>query len=191
MPPQLIIPLLFVVFVSVAWYVNTYNKFIRYKNRIEEAWSSIDVALKRRLNLIPNLVRVIEGYGRHESQLLQREHEALASPGGNRERQEGELRLAQGVRGALALAEAFPDLKASSNFLELQQQLDEIEEEIQQQRTLYNSMVGRFNTLVESIPANIIAQRQGYTKQAYFTLDPADSRETPEVRFVDAGTSTG
>lgn len=186
MPPQLILPLIFVVVASVGWYVSTYNKFIKYKNRIEEAWSSIDVALKRRLNLIPNLVRVIEEYGRHESQLLKREEASLSEAGSSRERREGEQRLSLGLRGALALAEAFPDLKASENFLELQKQLDEIEEEIQQQRTLYNAMVGRFNTMVESIPSQWIARRYGFTRQAYFTLDPEDTRETPRINFSQA-----
>jgi len=120
----------FILLVSIAWFISTHNRFIKYKNRIEE-----------------------------------------------------ESRISKSLRGILALAEAYPDLKASENFLNLQNSLGEIEEDIQQARHQYNGYVGRFNTLVESFPANFIAGKFGFEKQSYFALDLATQRELPEVGF--------
>ena len=181
--PQVIIPVIFVLIVAVAWFVGTYNRFVKYRNKIEEAWSGIDVALKRRFNLIPNLIRAIEGYGEHEAKILQTRNNYLTGSDGKSERAEEESRISKSLRGILALAEAYPDLKASANFLELQKSLDEIEEDIQEARSQYNRYVGRLNTLIESIPANLIARKFGFEKQNYFRLDLATQRELPQVGF--------
>ena len=181
--PQVLIPVFFVLFVSVAWFITTYNRFIKYKNRIEEAWSGIDVALKRRFNLIPNLIRAIERYEEHETKIFQTKKDYLVRSAGMSNRVEEESEISKSLRGLLALAEAYPDLKASANFLELQNSLNEIEEDIQKARNRYNSNVGRFNTLVESFPAKFIAGKFGFEKQNYFALDLATQRELPEVDF--------
>ncbi len=178
-----IIPVLFVLFVSVAWFIGTYNRFIKYKNRIEEAWSGIDVALKRRFNLIPNLIRAVEGYAEHETNIFKDQSQEMPKSDGVSTRIEEESQISKSLRGLLALAQAYPDLKASANFLDLQDNLDEIEEDIQKARNRYNSNVGRFNTLVESFPAIYIAKKYGFTKQNYFSLDLATQRELPEVDF--------
>jgi LemA protein len=181
--PQVLIPVFFVLFVSVAWFITTYNRFIKYKNRIEEAWSGIDVALKRRFNLIPNLIRSVEGYSEHEANIFRTKSDYLTGSTGMSNRVEKESQISKSLRGLLALAEAYPDLKASANFIDLQNSLDEIEEDIQKARNRYNSFVGRFNTLVESFPATFIAGKFGFEKQNYFALDLATQRELPEVDF--------
>jgi LemA protein len=174
---------IFILFVSVAWFISSYNRLIKYKNRIEEAWSGIDVALKCRFNLIPNLIRAIESYEEHESKLFQTKNDYLAGSTGISNRVEEESQISKSLRGLLALAEAYPDLKASTNFLKLQNSLGEIEEDIQKARNRYNSTVGRFNTLIESFPAKYIARIYGFEKKNYFTLDLAIQRELPEVDF--------
>ena len=155
----------------------------RYKNRIEEAWSGIDVALKRRYNLIPNLVRVVEGYSEHEAEVFRTKGDYLTGTGGMSNRVAEESRISKSLRGLLALAEAYPDLKASANFLDLQNNLDEVEEDIQKARNRYNDYVARFNILVESFPATFIAVKFGFGKQNYFALDLATQRELPEIEL--------
>ena len=179
----IIMLVIIILFVSIAWFINTYNRFVKYKNRIEEAWSGIDVALKRRFNLIPNLIRAIESYEEHEAKIFQTKNDYLSGPTGMSNRVEEESQISKSLRGLLALAEAYPDLKASANFLDLQNSLSEIEEDIQKARNRYNSNVGRFNTLIESFPAKFIAIRYGFEKKNYFTLDLATQRELPEVGF--------
>ena len=144
--PEVIIPLIFVLIITVGWFITTYNRFIKYRNNIEEAWSRIDVALKRRSNLIPNLIRAIEGYGEHEAKIFKATHNYLPGSNAKSERVEEESQISKSLRGLLALAEAYPDLKASANFLDLQKSLDEIEEDIQKARNQYNRYVGKFNT---------------------------------------------
>lgn len=182
MQPIIIIGV-FVLLASIAWFINAYNRFIKFKNRIEEAWSGIDVALRRRFNLIPNLIRAIERYEKHEAKIFRAKNDYLAGSFDISNRVEEESQISKSLRGLLALAEAYPDLKASGNFLDLQNSLGEIEEDIQKARNRYNSYVGRFNTLIESFPANFIARRFGFKKQNYFTLDLATQRELPEVDF--------
>ena len=187
--PEVIIPVIFIFFVSTAWFISSYNRFIKYKNKIEEAWSGIDVALKRRFNLIPNLIRAIEGYGEHEAKTFQTKNSYLTGSNGKSDRVEEESRISKSLRGLLALAEAYPDLKASANFLDLQNSLDEIEEDIQKARNQYNRYVGKLNTQIESFPASLIARKFGFEKQNYFTLDLATQRELPEVSFAKSRNS--
>ena len=182
----IIMLVIFILLVSIAWLINAYNRFIKYKNRIEEAWSGIDVALKRRFNLIPNLIRAIERYEEHETKIFQNKNDYLDGSTGISNRVEEESQISKSLRGLLALAEAYPDLKASENFLDLQNSLSEIEEDIQKARNRYNSYVGRFNTLIESFPAKFIAGKFGFEKQNYFALDLATQRELPEVGFSES-----
>lgn len=180
-------PEFFIVFIffSVAisgWLIGTYNKFIKYQNRIEEAWSSIDVALKRRFNLIPNLIAAIKGYRTHESDIIDNKTNQLKNDSMG-DRLASETQITHSLSGLLAVAEAYPDLKASVNFLELQKSLMEIEADIQDARVRYNKIVATLNTLVESFPASLIAAKFGFKKQPYFSLDLATQRELPEVGF--------
>ncbi len=186
MRPEFIFFLIFFCFVIGGWLIGTYNKFIKYMNRIEEAWSSIDVALKRRFNLIPNLVSAIKGYSNHESEIFENKTNQLKGEATIDDRMQSESQVTHSLSSLLAVAEAYPDLKASVNFLELQKSLAEIEEDIQAARNRYNGFVARLNTLVESFPASLIAAKFGFTKQSYFTLDLATQRELPEVGFSDS-----
>lgn len=179
----IIVVAIFVLFLLIVWLIGTYNRFIKYKNRIEEAWSGIDVALKRRFNLIPNLIRATEEYSEHEAKIFRTKSDYLAGSTVISNRAEEESQISKSLRGLLALGEAYPDLKASANFVDLQNSLDEIEEDIQKARNQYNSYVGRFNTLVESFPATFIARKFGFEKQNYFALDLATQRELPGVEF--------
>ena len=182
MPPQFLIPIFFVGFVTIAVLIGTYNKFVKYRNRIEEAWSGIDVALKRRANLIPNLVRVIEGYSTHENKIFEEKIRQLSGESDS-SRMEQESKITKSLGGLLAIAEAYPDLKASENFLDLQKSLDDIEQEIQQARNRYNGYVRQLNTLVESFPSSLIAQKFDFVKQDYLALELATQREMPNVDF--------
>jgi LemA protein len=163
-----------------------YNRLVRSRQMTNEAWSGIDVQLKRRSDLIPNLVETVKGYAAHERGLLaevtelRNQARALATDDvKGRERAEGALSLATGK--LLALAEAYPDLKASANFLELQQELSRIENDIQMARRYYNGSVRDLNTLVESVPSNIVARFTGFTQRAFFELADANERAVPRV----------
>lgn len=182
MKPEIIIPILFVTIIFTSWTIGTYNKFIKYNNRIEEAINRIDVALKRRANLIPNLVRIVKGYSAHEGKIFgdkTNQSGTLSRP----ERLEQEQQISKNLRGLLAVAEAYPDLKASTNFLDLQNNLDEIEQDIQQARNYHNDYIARFNTAVESFPASFIAGKFNFEKQHYLALELATQREMPDVSF--------
>jgi LemA protein len=174
------------IVIPIAWIISTYNKLIKYKNMIEESWSGIDVALKRRFNLIPNLIAATRGYSKHESDVLTRTAETRSAAGGVASREEEESRISRSLSGIIALAEAYPDLKASTNFLALHNSLDEIEEEIQQARNRYNFSVRKFNTLVESFPSSLIARKFGFERQKFFSLELATQRELPEVNFTES-----
>jgi len=175
----------FISLMAVAYLVGTYNNFIKYRNRIEESWSSIDIALKRRVNLIPNLVEIVRSYGAHETELLHKVSHRFSESREAPERMEEESKLSRSLHGLMAVAEGYPDLKASDNFLSLQQNLNEIEKEIQLARNRYNSEVRRYNTLVESFPSLFIARKFGFNKRKYFTLELATEGDTLRVDFSD------
>jgi len=175
--------LVFGAVVAVILTVSTYNRFIKYINMIEEAWSTIDVALKRRYNLIPNLIETIKGYSRHEAGVLESvtgQRTAQESPAG---RGRDESAISRSLSSVLAVAEAYPELKASHNFLELQKNLNQIEEDIQKARQAYNRSVRRLNTLVQQFPSNIIARIFRFKRREYFTLELATQRDLPDVEF--------
>jgi LemA protein len=174
---------------AVAGYViYVYNRLVARRQMSEEAWSGIDVQLKRRSDLIPNLVETVKGYAAHERETLTRvtelRNEASAVPAGDvegRGRVEGALSLALGR--LLAVAEAYPDLKASANFLELQRDLSSVEDEIQMSRRYYNGAVRNLNTLIESFPSNIVASQFGFAKRVYFEIEDPGERALPKVAF--------
>ena len=183
MRPEILIPLIFFSLFAAIWLISTYNRFIKYQNRIEEAWSSIDVALKRRFNLIRSLVSVIKGYSKHEADIFENKTNYLNKADGVMPRMESESEITQSLSHLLARAEAYPELKASVNYLELQKSLVDIEKDIQTARVRYNNIVARLNTMVESFPASFIAGRFGFTQKDYFSLDLATQRELPEIQF--------
>lgn len=174
--------LIFAAIVFVFVTVGTYNRFVKYRNRIEETWSGIDIALKRRFNLIPNMVNTVKLYNAHEADMLAKTTEARHGTEALAERSAEESAITQSLQGLLALAEAYPDLKASQNFLSLQSSLSEVEKEIQEARLVFNSAVRKNNTLVQSFPSNIIARLFNFQSAEYFSLELATQRSMPEVK---------
>lgn len=168
-----------------------YNRLVRTRQMANEAWSGIDVQLKRRSDLVPNLVETVKGYAAHERAVLEEVTElrgaARALPSDDvarRAQAEGALSAALGR--LFALAENYPDLKASGNFLELQQQLSDLENEIQMARRYYNGAVRNLNVLVQSFPSNLIAGTFGFGQRDYFELSDATDRAVPEVALQPA-----
>lgn len=160
-----------------------YNRFIKRQNVVMEAWSGIDVQLKRRHDLIPNLVETVKGYGGHEKKVLTELTELRTGSQQAAERGKQETQISHAIRHLLAVAEQYPDLKASQNFLDLQDNLDQIETEIQQARRFYNGAVRDLNILVESFPSNFIAKVFGFRVAEFFEVDSAVARAVPEVKF--------
>lgn len=168
--------------------VSLYNRLVSLRQMSEEAWSGIDVQLKRRSDLIPNLVETVKGYAAHERGVLDEVTElrtrAAAVPSGDvegRAKAEGALSLALGR--LFAVAENYPDLKASANFLALQRDLSNLEDEIQMARRYYNGAVRNLNTTVESFPSNIVADRFSFAKRQYFEIEEPGDRALPKVSF--------
>ena len=179
MDPMLMV---FAAIVVVAITVSTYNRFIKYRNQIEETWSGIDVALKRRFNLIPGMVDAVKMYNEHEANMLAQTVEGRHGTEALAERSAEESAITQSLQGLIALAEAYPDLKASHNFLALQNSLSDVEKEIQQARLEFNAAVRKNNTLVQSFPSNLIARLFNFRNAEYFSLELATQRAMPEIK---------
>lgn len=173
----------------VAWYIKTRNAFVRLKNKVEEAWATIDVFLKKRYDLIPNLVATVKGYANHESETLKAVVEARSlamSASGADAKMQAEKNLSSSLRTLFtAVSESYPQLQANSNFRDLQAQLQKIETELEGSRRYYNGVVKSFNTKLEVFPSNIVANGMGedYKKRAYFELDSAEERRNVKVEF--------
>jgi LemA protein len=178
--------LLGVIGVVIAYLVFTYNSLISNKNMVAEGWSGIDVQLRRRADLIPNLIETVKGYASHEDKLFRdiAELRAKSIAGGSVGEQS---QVGQAMSAALgrmfAVAEAYPDLKADANFRDLQDKLSGIEDEIQLSRRYYNGTVRNFNTKIESFPSNVIANYFHFVKSEFFDIGDAAAREVPKVDF--------
>lgn len=178
--------ILAVVAVIVIWFVATYNGFVRRKNRAQEAWSDIDVQLKRRYDLIPNLVNTVKGYAAHEKQVFENVTAARARAMGAQgigEKAQAENMLTGALKTLFAVAEAYPDLKASVNFLELQRELTDTEDKVQAARRFYNTNVMDLSIKIESFPSNIVAKIFGFKKMELFELEEATAGSVPKVNF--------
>lgn len=178
----IIILLVIIAFLAVGMY----NGLIKIRNTSEQAWSDVDVQLKRRYDLIPNLVETVKGYASHEKEtfekVVQARNQAMnaSSP---EDKAQAENFLQSTLKSLFALAEAYPDLKANQNFLDLQDELSNIEEQIQLARRYYNAVVRDLNTKIETVPSNIIANMFHFEKKEYFELDSEEERKTPQVSF--------
>jgi LemA protein len=177
----------FAVLALVVWYaVATYNRLVGLRQRSEEAWSDIDVQLKRRTDLVPNLVETVKGYAAHEKTTLDqvvRARGAAISATTPAQRAQAENQLTGALRQLFALAESYPDLKANESFQGLQTSLGEIEDAVQNSRRYYNAVVRDLNTAIESFPSNTIASFGRFTKRQYFELDRPEDRQVPRVSF--------
>lgn len=176
-----------VIGILVIWFIATYNRFVTFRNRVKEAWADIEVQLKRRYDLIPNLVSTVKGYATHESTAFEKVTEARSkamqahSVG---EHASAEKMLGQAVTGLFGIAEAYPDLKANTNFLELQRELSDTENKIQSARRFYNGNVRDFSTALEVFPSNIIGKMFSFKSGEYFDIDDNGPESKPvEVKF--------
>jgi len=177
--------ILCVVAVIVFWLIIVFNGLIRLKNRTQEAFSDIDVQLKRRHDLIPNLIEVVKGYAKHERELFEKVTQARASAvnaQGAAEKGKAENVLSETLKSVFAVAENYPELKASQNFLQLQDELSDTENKIQAARRFYNGNVRDFNTKIEIFPNNLVAGMLGFKKFEFFQAEAAE-KENVNVKF--------
>jgi LemA protein len=181
-----IIFLCFIVIFGL-FFISLYNGLIRTRNEVKNAWSSIDVQLKRRHDLIPNLIEAVKGYASHERQTLDAvinaRQQAAMSKGSVEERAKAENALTQTLRSLFALAEAYPNLKANENFIALQGELAATENKIGFSRQYYNDAAMRYKNKVEMFPGNIIAGMFNLQAEPFFQLEAAGDREVPQVKF--------
>jgi LemA protein len=181
-----------IVLVAIAYTIATFNGLIRLQNRADEGFSDIDVQLKRRHDLIPNLVETVKGYAAHERQTLENVTAARAAAvaaTGPEAQAQAENQLTGALRQLFAVAENYPDLKASRNFLELQNEITDTEDKIQAARRFYNMTVRDLNIKIQSFPSSVIANQRGIQKRAFFELDEPADREVPSVSFGAPSTS--
>lgn len=180
--------LIFVVVLGLI-VMSMYNKLVSLKNKVMEAWSGIDVQLKRRYDLIPNLVNTVKGYAAHESgtleKVIQARNQAMAAAnsGNIGATVQAENALSGTLKSLFALSENYPDLKANTNFIQLQQTLGEMEESLQNARRYYNALVRDNNTAVEAFPSNLIAKNFNFEKFDFFEIENEAERLNPEVKF--------
>lgn len=178
--------ILIIVAVVIIWAILSYNRFVRLINRAKEAWADIDVQLKRRYDLIPNLVNTVKGYAAHESATFEKVTNARSAAMGAKtlpEQAEAENQLTSTLKSLFAIAEAYPDLKANQNFLELQRELTDTEDKIQAARRFYNTNVRDLNTSIQSFPGNVISGIFNFSKMEFFGTENDTEREPVKVQF--------
>ena len=176
---------LIIIIVFIVWIIAVYNSLIKIKNRVDEAWSDIDVQLKRRYDLIPNLVNTVKGYAAHEKELFEKVTEARTAAmkaGTPVEKEKAENILSGTLKSLFAVAENYPDLKANQNFLELQRELTDTENKIQAARRFYNGNVRDFNTKIQTFPNNLIAGMLKFNEKEFFEAEES-KKEVVEVKF--------
>lgn len=187
--PNLAIILLIIaglIVIFIFWTIAAYNGLVTLRNRTQEAWSDIDVQLKRRYDLIPNLVETVKGYATHERETLDnvvKARTAAMSAQGAQQKADAENALSGTLKTLFAVTENYPDLKASQNFLQLQEELTDAEDKIQAARRFYNGNARDFNTAMQVFPTNVIAARLSFTKFDYFEITDASQRENVQVKF--------
>jgi LemA protein len=177
---------LVVVVALVLWFVFAYNRFVRLITQAKEAWADINVQLKRRYDLIPNLVSTVKGYATHESSAFENVTKARAMAMGAKgleQKGQAENMLSGALKSLFAVSEAYPDLKANENFLELQQELSDTEDKIQAARRFYNGNVRDLNIATDSFPSNLIANMFHFAKMEFFELENAEAKEPVKVSF--------
>ena len=170
----------------VFWVIGGYNSLIVARNRVKEAWSDIDVQLKRRYDLIPNLVEIVKGYASHEKEVLERVIQARSTAMGAKTVQEhgqAENMLSGALKNLFALSEAYPQLRAVESFVELQKEITDTEDKIQAARRFYNTNVLELNNKIEQFPTNFLASSFGFKKESFFELGSPAERENVKVAF--------
>lgn len=178
--------LIIIVGVVVLAAILIYNSLVRLRQRVKEAWSDIDVQLKRRYDLIPNLVETVKGYASHERELLEKVTAARTAAMGAsspKEKADAENMLSGTLKTLFAVSENYPQLKANENFLELQRELSDTENKIQAARRFYNGNVMELNTKVETFPSNIVAGMFGFKQEEFFELEEEAAKQPVQVKF--------
>ena len=181
------IAILAILVIVIAFYfIGVYNKLVKKRTMVEEGWSGIDVQLKKRHNLIPNLVETVKGYAKHETetltQVIEARNSALNADGVAAQTQ-AENKLNGALANIFALSEAYPDLKANENFIQLQNELSSIEGDIEKARRYYNATVRENNVMVESFPSNVVANAFGFYLSEFFEIENEAERSMPSVKF--------
>ena len=176
-----------IIAIIFAFVLGLYNGLVKKRNRVREGWADIDVQLKRRFNLIPNLIETVKGYAAHEREVLEgvtQARSAVMNAGNDQaSREQSENMLSDALKSLFAVSENYPDLKASQNFLALQQELTDTENKIQAARRFYNSTVMNYNNSIETIPSNIVASLFGFKQENFFKVEIEEERNTPNVQF--------
>ena len=175
-----------VVVILALWGIGVYNGLVGRRNRVKESWAQIDVQLKRRYDLIPNLVETVKGYAKHEATTLENVVQARAAAmnaGSFQDRAQAENMLTGALKSLFALSEAYPNLKANENFLGLQEELSSTENKIGFARQHYNDVVRDYNTSTQVFPANVIAGSCGFREEPFFELAEPEARNAPKVQF--------
>ena len=183
---SIIYVLIAILVILIIWVIFAYNRFVTLINNAKEAWSDIDVQLKRRYDLIPNLVNTVKGYATHESTAFEKVTQARAAAmgaGNVADKGKAENMLTGALKSVFAIAEAYPELKANQNFLSLQTELSDTENKIQASRRFYNGNVRDLNIAIEAFPGNVIAARFHFAKMELFTLDEEAAKQPVEVKF--------
>jgi LemA protein len=188
MAPSLILLIVLVVVAAgvLLWLVGAYNSLVRLRNQLENAWAQIDVQLKRRHDLIPNLVETVKGYAKHERETLEKVIQArniAVSAKGVAERAEAENILTGALKSLFAVAEAYPDLKANQNFLRLQEELTSTENKVAFSRQFYNDATMTYNVRIEIFPMNVVASLFNFGRREFFEVKAEAEREAPKVAF--------
>ncbi|MBU4030624.1 LemA family protein [Patescibacteria group bacterium] len=184
--PTILWVIIILAVVVVLWLIAIYNGLIKMKNRTDEAWSDIDVQLKRRYDLIPNLIETVKGYATHEKELFEKVTQARTAAMGAEnpnEKAEKENILSGTLKSLFAVSENYPDLKANENFLELQRELTDTEDKIQASRRFYNGNVRDINIKIQQFPNNLIAGALGFKKRDFFETENEAEREPVKVAF--------
>lgn len=178
--------ILIVVVAIVAWVISVYNHLVKLRNNTREAFSTMDVFLKKRYDLVPNLVETVKGFAKHENQTLEAVMTARYSAMNattTKEKAEGENMLTNTLGRLFAITESYPDLKANTNFLSLQGELTNLENEIANSRKYYNGCVKMYNNKIEVFPSNIIAKKFKFEKSDLFEIESKEERKAPQVKF--------
>jgi LemA protein len=181
-----LIIILAIIVILILWMFGMYNGLVRMRNQVRNAWSQIDVQLKRRHDLIPNLVETARGYMKHERETLEaitKARNLAVQANGVAEQGKAEGQLNEAISRFLVVVENYPDLKASQNFLALQEELTTTENKVSFSRQFYNDQVQRFNTKIESVPTNIMANMFNFKQAEFFEIEVAAEREAPQVKF--------
>ena len=175
--------ILALVVIAMLYVLSTYNSLVRMKNKVKEAFSTMDVYLKKRFDLIPNIVATVKGYAKHEAETLEK---VIAMRNGARstgEQIEAEKQITQAVHNIMVVAEQYPQLQANQQFLNLQAQLEQCEKDIANARLYYNGTVRQFNDKIMTVPSNLVASMFHFTEQPMFEVDSADERKNVKVEF--------